>query len=379
MLISLYRCLFILFFIVGLPFIIKGQYPYTPGYTYPEFQSQKAHELSLHVHNHNFVRNNEYNSGYLEGQTLIGYGLQPTLTYYAGDRLRLRSGLYLRQFSGEDHYSKIQPVFSAHLRLSPSVDVIMGGLRGHVYHRLPEPFFDSRRQYSSPLETGLQFLVNRPWLWMDTWIDWEQFISEGDNFPEKFTAGLSAEPSFHLPGESWQVTLPLHLVAVHHGGEISDYDQPVQTSVNGAIGGRLQRKFSGFLEKGGVFVYGMNYNNLNDKGPLDINRGNAWYTGVMAEGSRFGYMAGYFRGHDFLALRGQGLFQSYSPADGGQYFPDRELFTTKIGYNRTFLEKIMFSFLLETYYDIPGAFFDFNASMQISFSPEFFLTKTKFQ
>ena len=374
-----FRCYLIMILVISLPGVLQAQYRYTPGYSYPDFQSERSHELFLHVNSHNFVRNNEYSSRFIPGQTLIGYGLQPMLTYYAGERLRLRGGVYLRQYSGMDQYSQVRPVLSAHLKLSPSVDIIMGGLRGHVYHRVIEPLFDPERQYLRPLETGLQFLVKRPWLWLDTWVDWEQFISEGDPFPERFTAGVSAEPSLRMLPEGWDLKFPVNVIAVHRGGEISEYPQPVETAMNSAAGIILEKELQGSLKKAGIYGYGMTYRNLNEVGPMDINQGQATYFGMMAESRRFHYMGGYFQGHDFLALKGQGLFQSYSPINGGNYVPTRELLTAKIGYNRLFLGKIRFSFLVETYYDISDHFLDYNAGMQIAFSPDFFLTETKFR
>ncbi|MFW6043680.1 MAG: hypothetical protein ACOCPW_04930 [Marinilabiliaceae bacterium] len=370
--------LFLIFF-SGVAIAVEAQYRYIPGHSYPTFREDRAHQLFFHVDNNNFIKNNEYETDFASGHTLIGYGLQPELSYYAGDRFRLRAGVYLRQYSGLDHFSQVRPVLSAHLRLSPSVDVIMGALRGHVQHRLIEPLFDPERQYTRPVENGLQFLVERPWLWLDAWIDWEQFIRKGDSFPEWFTAGLSAEPSSSLGSDQWRMKFPVNVLAVHRGGEISDYPEPVQTSLNSAAGIHLEKEFSGKVTKAGLFGYGMTYRNLNDVGPGNINRGDAWYIGGMAESRRLDYMAGYFRGNDFIALRGQKLFQSASPVRENFYHPRRELITGKVGYHRTFLEKVRFSFLLETYYDLSHQLLDFSTSMQISFSPGFFLTETKFE
>lgn len=376
----LHTRIFLVFLLLsGLSIAAEAQYRYTAGHSYPEFKEERANQLFLHVDNHNFLKNNEYESDLAKGHTLMGYGLQPTLSYYASDRLCLRAGLFLRQYSGLDYYSQIRPVLSAHLRLTPSTDVIMGALKGPVHHRLIEPVFDPERQYIRPVENGLQFLVERPWLWLDAWIDWEQFIRKGDAFPEWFTAGLSAEPSSTLDNAQWHIKLPVNVLAVHRGGEISDYPQPVQTVLNTVAGLRLEKEFSGNVQKVGLFGYGMTYRNLNDVGPKNINRGNAWYVGAMAESKRFDYMAGFFQGNDFIAIRGQKLFQSASCIRENFYYPQRELATGKVGYHRTFVDKIRFSFLFEGYYDLSQQLLDHSVSLQISFNPGFLITEVPFR
>lgn len=346
---------------------------------YPEFEEQRSHQLLLHLANVNFVKNNEYKNKFAWGHTLIGYGIQPSLMYYAGDRLRLQAGVFLQQYSGLNYYSEIRPVLSAHLRVSSSVDLIMGSLKGHVHHDVIEPLFDTERQYIRPVENGIQFLINRPWLDLDLWVDWEQFVQEGDDFPEWFTAGLSATPQLlDTLKQPWKLSVPVNMMAVHRGGEVSTYPERVQTSMNLALGLHLERKMNGLFNDAGLFVYGMNYNNLNKVGLWGVNNGYAWYVGATANTTKTNLMVGYFYGHDFVALRGGGIFQSVSPIRDHMYIPTRQLVTIKFAYNRMFLKKIKFSFLFEGYYDIPDARFDFAPGIQLVFSPSFFLTEAEF-
>lgn len=369
--------LFLLFLCV--PLFSGAQINNESRYYYPEFEEGRKHQLLLHLANINFVKNNEYKNKFAWGHTLIGYGIQPSLMYYAGDRLRLRAGLFLQQYSGLNYYSEVRPVLSAHLRVSPSFDLIMGTLKGHVHHDVIEPLFDTERQYTRPVENGIQFLIDRPWLDMDVWVDWEQFVQEGDDFPEWFTAGMSTslQPN-DTTGRLWQLNIPLNMMAVHRGGEVSNYPERVQTSMNLAAGIVLNRKLEGTLNEAGVFAYAMNYSNLNDAGQLGVNSGYALYGGITANTRRTNLMAGYFYGHDFVALRGGGIFQSVSPIRDNVYISTRQLVTMKIGYNRVFLKKIKFSFLFEGYYDIPDARFDFAPGIQLVFSPSFFLTEAEF-
>ena len=348
-------------------------------YYYPQFDAHHANQLLLQVSNFNFVKDNEYKNKFAWGNTFIGYGIQPSLMYYAGSRLRLRAGFFVQQYSGLDYYSKVRPILSAHLKMSPSLDIIMGTLRGHLHHEVIEPLFDTERQFIRPIENGLQFLVDRPRWKMDTWVDWEQYIQLGDNFPEWFTVGMSA--SAILLNDSvqpWKVTLPLNIMAVHRGGEVSDYVEKVQTSLNLAAGLKIDHQFDGFFNEVGVFGYAMNYRNINEVGPMNVNAGQAYYIGATAGSRRLKLMTGYFHGQNFVALRGGGNFQSVSLIKNNVYIPTRQLLTMKFGYNRVFLKEIKFSFLFEGYYDIPDARFDFAPSIQMTFSPSFFVTEAKF-
>jgi hypothetical protein len=346
---------------------------------YPEFESQRSNQLILHVSNFNFLKDNEYENPFTWGHTLIGYGIQPSLMYYANDRLRLRAGLFLQQYSGLDYYSKVRPILSAHLRMTPSLDIIMGALRGHLHHQIIEPLFDPERQYTRPVENGLQILINRPWLWTDMWVDWEQFIQEGDLFPEWFTVGMSAYPKLLDDSmQPWQIYIPFNALAVHRGGEVSDYPELVQTSMNFAAGLKINRKWEGMLKNTQVFGYAMNYRNLNDANSRGVNSGYAWYIGAGADTKQLSLMVGYFYGHDFVALRGGGIFQSVSPIRDDVYVPTRKLVTMKAGYNRIFLKEIKFSFLFEGYYDTDDSRLDFAPSVQLIFSPSFFITEAEF-
>lgn len=370
-------------FVVVLFFITKpvnSQIDNSFRYYYPEFETARSHQLILHIANINFLKNNEYKNMMEWGHTLIGYGLQPSLMYYAGDKFRLRAGVFVQQYSGLNHYSEVKPVLSAHLRLSSSVDVIMGALRGHIHHNLIEPLFSFERQYTRPVENGLQFLINRPRIHSDIWVDWEQFIREGDDFPEWFTVGMNSEYSLRdlTQTSKWKIVVPVQAIATHRGGEISDYPEPVQTSLNLAAGLKTIYFSEDRLRNWGVFGYGISYRNLNDVGPQGVNNGHACYWGLTANSPKVNLMTGYFYGNNYVALRGAGNFQSVSFIRENVYFPERQLITLKAGYNREIMEKIKFSFLFEGYYDILDSRFDFAAGMQIVFTPSFFIMEKAF-
>ena len=357
---------------------VMGQYNYDYLHYYPEFEKDRSNQLLFVFNSINFLKNNEYSGDIIEGYTLIGYSVEPALMYYAGDRLRIRAGIHVQKYNGMEHFSHVRPVLSAHLALTPTTHIIMGALSGHIHHRMPEPLFEPEKQFTRPVEAGLQVLINKPRFWMDSWVDWEKFVQLGDEFPEKFTFGLSTQTLLRDPLSEWQISLPVNILATHTGGQISNYPEPVQTISNAGVGVHLDRQWFQFVTRAGFFGYHLRYRNMSDENKLGINNGYAWYAGASLESKRGNALLGYFRGNDFIAPMGSRLFQSISGINPDWYQPLRNLLVGKIDYHRTFLKQIKFTFRTETYYDLDQRRLDFSNTVQLTFTPQFFITKASF-
>jgi hypothetical protein len=96
------------------------------------------------------------------------------------------------------------------------------------------------------------------------------------------------------------------------------------------------------------------------------------------EGNKGKALLGFFKGNNFIAPLGSHLFQSLSARDQNFFIPDRELIVGKVDYHRTFLNQIKFSFRTETYYDLNQKRLDFSNTVQLTFTPQFFITKASF-
>ncbi len=353
-------------------------------YTYPEFGAGMSNNLYLRIENNNFVKNNEYFGVFTEGYTLMGYAIQPSLMYYAGSDLRIKAGLHVVKYSGMEQFTNVIPTFSIHTKLGDNFDLIMGGLRGDVHHRLLEPIFDPENQYSRPIENGFQFIYDNEHLWFDTWVDWEQFIVIGDDKPEKFTAGVSTEYKFLTGNSDWEISIPGQLIATHLGGQISDFEEPMQSLANLASGVKFNKTIgTGLIQNVSLATYGVWYQDLTEKSGLPFSNGQAIYP-VAEMGYKYGLlMVGYWHANNFVAPKGSHLFQSvsdYKVVDGSSYYyqPKRELLNTKLTFSKDFLQKIKFSVVLETYYDIPNAQFDYAYGLNLVFNPNFFLKNVSF-
>ena len=88
-------------------------------------------------------------------------------------------------------------------------------------------------------ENGIQFLLDYPDLIGDIWLNWEQFIKEGDPFQEKFTAGLNMYFDLYK-GPNFRLGLPFQALFRHQGGQIDNTSLPAGTQSNFIEGFRVQ-------------------------------------------------------------------------------------------------------------------------------------------
>ncbi|WP_439182792.1 hypothetical protein [Carboxylicivirga taeanensis] len=356
-----------------------SQVDQTWRYYYPEFNNKAENNLYFRLENNNFVKNNEYFGNYIEGYTLMGYTAQPSLIYYAGSRLRIKAGIHAIQFSGMTEFTQVLPTFSIHMQLTDRLGLIMGGLKGDVHHRLLEPLFDPENQYTRPIENGFQFIFNADRLWVDAWVDWEQFIVLGDTKPEKFTAGISGEWLLSKKDNDIQVAIPAQMIVTHLGGQISNYSERMQSLANLATGLKLNYSVGeGFIRDISLATYVAAYEDLTGHSGWDFTKGSAIYP-VAEVKYKFGsLMAGYWNAHNFLAPKGSSIFQSTSNYQPGYYTKSREIVTNKLSFTKTFMKQIKFSAMIQTYFDIPAKQFDYSYGINLVFTPNFLISKVKF-
>ena len=336
-------------------------------FDYIEFNSENNKSLLFHFNNNNFFKNNEYFGDIIKGYTLLGYYLTPSVAYYFDSRFRLQAGVNILQYHGLKNELDITPVFSAHLRLFPKFDIIMGTLRGNVMHNMIEPMYDPELQFIKPNESGFQFLYDGNRFRADAWLDWEQFIRHGDTIPEIFTAGISARSVLIDSENGWNLTIPVQFIAKHVGGQIGNRNTPVQTHCNIAAGLDLYKETSGFIKKTGLFCYYLLYKEATSSNFIGFRSGKAIYTGVNMEVNNAFLMLGYWNADNFYAPKGNPIFQSLSHHDNTLIIRQRSLLTGKMGYHRTFNTKLKFSLVAETYYDSYIKQLDYTYMMNIFF------------
>ena len=362
------------------PIALLAQISESYRYTYPTFKPNHSGNLYFRLENNNFVKNNEYFGEYSEGYTLPGYSIQPSLMYYAGENLRLKLGAHFVKYSGVDDFTDIVPVVSAHVRLGRNWNMVLGNIKGSVHHKLIEPIFNPERQYTKPTETGVQFYHDSPKLWLDAWIDWEQFIFKGDEIPEIFTGGVSLNYTVTAQEAKFNVSIPFQMTAVHLGGQISDYETESYSLINMVSGFKISQGINGrFFNKITLATYFCSYNDLTDALGLPFNKGTAVYPTGILEYKYGEIMLGYWNATNYYAPRGTALFFSVSDYNNQHYSKNRQMATSKFTYNKTLMKQVKFRAQAEAYFDIDASELEYSYAISLIFTPNFFITKLNFK
>ncbi len=349
-------------------------------YTYAEFDTTAIHKLFFRLENNNFIKNNEYFGEYTEGYTLPGYSIQPSVMYYAGKNVRLKVGAQIMKYSGIEDYTNVVPIFSAHVKLGDTWNMVLGNLKGNVHHKLIEPLFNSEWQHFRPTETGVQFYHQSPKIWLDTWVDWEQFIFSGDSIPEMFTAGANIDYKITRPDSKFNISIPIQVTAFHLGGQISDYLTESYSLINTVTGLDISQKTgSSFIEEIGLSSYFCTYNDLTEARALPFRTGSAVYTAGIVTYKRGQFMLGYWSATDYFSPKGNILFSSVSDKSLDYYTQNRQMITSKFTFNKTIMSKVKFSAQLESYYDIDVSRFEYSYGISLIFTPNFLITKLGFE
>ena len=329
---------------------------------------QTEDTLSLSFRSISFVRNNEYYSPVAEGYTLLGYFIQPELVFKTSDRLTLKLGANLLSYSGTGKFSSVRPLFSSTLKLTENSSFILGTLSGSDRHLMSDPLFHRERMYSHYSEDGLQFVVNNPNIFSDTWVSWENFIFKGGNDREIFTAGESFRYNFPLFSDFLCISVPLQLHVKHYGGQITDYPEPVETFFTASAGAGVAYDIAG-SRSGRVFIDYFYFHNrqLNGAENSALIKGHAnWIkTGYSFKGMKF--EIGSWKGRNFYAPDGNPIFYSLSVFNH-ETPDDNNIITSGLFVNLSPESYFDLFFGFEGFYFTGSRRFDNSLSLHFSFS-----------
>lgn len=332
--------------------------------------TQRTGDLMFRVVSQNFFKNNEYFGDFIEGYTLPGYTLLPTLVYLADDKVSLEAGAFMLQYGGTDHYDVVVPYLSALWQVSERFSIRMGSIDGALHHGLHDAMYSDERQLTSLPETGVQIRTRAKRVDTEVWLNWHQFIKRGDTKPEKLTGGVSVDYRM-LPLAAWQPRAELRFVISHIGGQISDYEEKMQTHSNYSLSLKLARKFSGRLvEECGVGGGGMLFKTLTGFGVYPMNHGRAVNIGAWIDGKHFDAQAEYFKGYDFFAIHGNPLYSSIADREPALYKSHRSLVTAEANFKYAVSRNVRFSLGGKFYYDTEAKHSDYLYGFYLILTPQ---------
>lgn len=337
-------------------------------------------ELYLSVHNFNFLRNYEFFNDIQDGYTLYGAQLEPQLVYYANPKLVLTAGVHLRKDFGGKGIYKTYPLFSIKYQ-GKHTALINGVLEGNVHHRFIEPIFDFERKITNPAEYGTQVVINKPSLFLDAFVNWNNMIYKPSPEQEQIFAGASSDITIRQTSR-FKLSLPLQFMVFHQGGQIDTIDKPLKTIMNAAAGFKFRYQTNGFIRSVSTENYLVGYNDHSPTKQQPFNNGGALYLNAGVQ-SRLGELiVSYWDGKKYISPAGMPLYQSLSQKINHEGYTEKErqLIVLHYAYQRELVPHFYLDFRIEPVIDLKSQkskSVEYYHSLFLVYKQEFRLVKKK--
>lgn len=313
-----------------------------------------------------FFKNNEYFANTVEGYTLVGYKIRPTVTV-GTNTFSVSAGFQALRYGGLDDAHFVRPFLAANWQALGWLNLQMGFLPGPASHQLCEAITDPELELTEKPEFGAQIRVVRPHLDADVWLNWRQFIFKGDSIPERFSAGLKV--NLHA-GDTCTVgfRMPAGILFEHIGGQISDYRDTLQSLANISLEPTLVFRPTRRLH----LSLGVNLLAFHAMAGSDVRPfadGWAIQPEVRVEAPHFMGGVGFFHGKDYYAMRGNPLFWSISNYDDTFYSDEREVLTIEASFVTSIGRWGRISLDFRGYHNVTDSNFDYSYGMTLVVSP----------
>ena len=261
--------------------------------------------------NTNFFKDNEFESSVVKGYTLTGAWIRPKFVFVPSDKIQLELGWHYLRYNGAGSASVSVPWISARIYFARGWQFTLGDLNNSRNHRLITPVWEPERFLTDKPEAGFQVLHNADQLYFDAWLNWEQFIQQGDPFQEHLTAGVSLDYKF-VNSEKFSLSLPVQILGHHHGGEIDSSPLRVQTLMNLAAGVKAKILLDGFVRQINLSGYYAGFKDSKGNAGLPFKKGNGFFSSNSLETKIGKFGLEYWNSKNFLGIKGMQLLQSVS-------------------------------------------------------------------
>lgn len=314
--------------------------------------SARTGALYLSVHNFNFLRNYEFFNSIQDGYTLYGAQLEPQLVYYAHPKLVIMGGIHLRKDFGGKGIYKTYPLFTIKYQ-NKNTALINGVLEGTIQHHFIEPIYDFERKITHPVEYGTQVVINKPSLFLDAFISWNNMIYKPSPEQEQIFAGGSADISLKQ-SDKFKFSIPLQLFLFHQGGQIDTLDRPLKTLLNAAAGVKFRYLTGGFIRALKTENYFVGYNDHSPSKEQFFNNGGGLFLNAGME-SRLGELVlSYWNGNKYISPNGMPIYQSVSQQINHEGYTEkkRQLLFVRYAYQKELVPHFYLDFRLEPVIDL---------------------------
>lgn len=311
-------------------------------------QQADSSRLLLRAEAMHFFQNNEYFNPRQAGYTLPGFYLRPRIVWHLGKGASMEVGLHMLHYWGGTTYPSgrigepwgempdstglrchVLPWMRADLDLGQHLRLTLGHLHSEHGHLLPLPLFNPERHYASDPEAGVQLQGHWKGFDIEVWSDWQEYIWHRSTRQERFLAGLTAIGNLCL-SDGWRLTLPLHLLALHNGGQDLAVPLTVNTQYNMAAG------LGGAKQAGRWCVearcYAMAYMQQRCV-VVPFDRGYGLYPTLRADyDGALLLEVGYWHSRQFVPLMGSRLFGNLPAVDGDSAPTHSRMLTAGVRY-----------------------------------------------
>ncbi len=343
-----------------------------------QLKDSSENTLSLRFENTYFIKDNEYSSQLLNNETYIGLFAKPTLEYYFTKNTKVNVGVFLLRYSGLNNFSKVTPIFSVQQRITKHLDLVMGSIYGNDYHQLDEPIFKIENYFTNNVEYGAQFLYHSKYFDSDLWLNWEKYIFIGDPYQEQFHLGWRSNIKYNI--NSLSISIPIQFYTLHKGGTIDSCPAPVISILNGVGGINFKYNFNkntSLSIRPTVYLYNAISHPKSGPYALKLTNGEAYYLNLLFKSKYIDAIVGYWYARDFVAPRGEYLFQSLSIKDPSYYQKYRKVVPFKLIFKYPINKYIKLQLRTDDYYNVIDKVIDPSYSLFLIINQDFFITKIK--
>lgn len=322
----------------------------------------------LSINNFNYLRNTEYFNSIELGRTLFGTQLHPSFFIQPNAYVKIQAGVFMqRDFGATPYINKVIPTFSIKLSSkNQQRSFTFGTLEGALAHRLIEPLFDINSAILNRIENGAQFKINSNRIFLDTWINWENFIEKGSPHKEQFTAGINFTPALVKTASGLSLSVPIQGTAFHRGGQIDADTTNMVMVFNAAAGLEFKQVWtSGFVKEVSLSAYQAYFKENSNSGYFPFRSGSGFYQNAFINTKWLGLMLSYWYAGDFIAPKGTVLYQSVS--DISAIAKSRQLLFARFLYEKSLYDNLNLSARFEPVYDMNASVFDFSYSLYLSY------------
>lgn len=350
-----------------------------------------VNKLFFRFESNSFLKNNEYFDtvitnkivGSIPGWTGIGFMLQPRFVYQPTEKTSIELGYFLEKFSGRQELYKPMPLFRVRQLLLDSLELVFGQLYGNLEYNLNEPMYRIDRLYTDNIEYGIQFLYNRKFIDNDLWLSWDKFIFYNDPNKEELFIGENVRLKLNITHKI-RLELPFHLTWTHAGGQIDNQEGErggAMSLINTMSGLKLKYNFNEkYLSCIGLegLYYGYKAGSnpqVGEKNHQLLDKGYGQYLGIMIDFHDFKISSGYWRGHNYVARKGEYIYQSVYEYINERTDPDRDVYTTHLTYDYKIRPNIVFSLRSDLYYSLDRNQFDYSYGFYFIYNDDFLLKR----